>query len=54
MMTSMHGDSKKIPIDLPDKLSMSNLSEFARETDFFKQENKGLYMGSKRSPMAPQ
>ena len=51
---SLHGDSKKIPINLPDKLSMSNLSEFARETDFFKQESKGIYLANKRSQMIPQ
>lgn len=44
---SLKGDSKKIPINLPnDKLSMSKLSDYARETQFFKNEGKMAKKGS--------
>lgn len=53
MLISLHGDSKKIPINLPDdKLSMSQLSDFARETKFFKDGGKSPYMGKKMSLQA--
>ena len=49
MLVSLHGDSKKIPINLPDdKLSMSRLSDFARETSFFKGDAKSPYLGQKK------
>ncbi len=50
MLVSLHGDSKKIPLNLPDdKLSMSQLSDFARETKFFKNDGKSPYLGNKKS-----
>ena len=50
MMASLHGDTKKIPINLPDdKLSMSKLSDYARETSFFKNDGKSPYLGNKKS-----
>lgn len=49
MLISLHGESKKIPVNLPeDKLSMSRLSDFARETQFFKSDGKSPYLPQKK------
>jgi hypothetical protein len=36
MMVSLDGESKKIPLNIPDKLSMSKVEDFARKTQFFR------------------
>ena len=47
-LQSLHGNSKKIPLNLPsDKLSMSQLSDFARETQYFKNDFKSPSMQRK-------
>ena len=49
-LQSLHGESKKIPVNLPnDKLSMSQLSDFARETQYFKNDYKSPGIGQKKA-----
>lgn len=49
---SLHGNSKKIPVNLPnDKLSMSQLSDFARETQYFKNDYKSPVSGQNKAKL---
>ena len=49
-LQSLHGESKKIPVNLPnDKLSMSQLSDFARETQYFKNDYKSPGISQKKA-----
>ena len=51
-LMSLHGDSKKIPVNLPnDKLSMSQLSDFARETQYFKNDYKSPGLPQKKTKL---